>query len=444
MARALLIHPWIHDFAAHDFWLKPLGLLKLAEFLRGHGVAVEVIDCLNAHHKAVTGSRSNRRAMGAGKFYKEEIPKPAALAAVARRYSRYGIPPGVFDAALRRCTKPDAVLLTTGMTYWYPGVRETVVHIRRYFPDIPVVLGGIYATLCPEHARRCCGADRVISGGDWAMIREALADLLPLPEDRPAHDHRPAWDLLPGADAVVVRTAGGCPFHCLYCAAKILAPTFRARRPAEVVAEISRAVDQTGVRDVAFYDDALLWRKESHFLPILDGLKALSPTIRYHCPNGLHARYIDDKLARRLFDSGFQTIRLGLESSRTNFHDRLGPKLRPAEFSEAVAALRKAGFVRQQIGAYVMAGLPLQTPAEVRETIDFVLAAGARPHLAEYSPIPGTALWPEAVRTSPFDLDAEPLFHNNTLLPCQSDRFAYEGLLKLKIYLKDRLTALND
>ena len=26
----LLVNPWIHDFAAYDFWAKPLGLLTLA------------------------------------------------------------------------------------------------------------------------------------------------------------------------------------------------------------------------------------------------------------------------------------------------------------------------------------------------------------------------------------------------------------------------------
>jgi len=28
----LLINPWIYDFAAYDFWMKPLGLLTLAPF----------------------------------------------------------------------------------------------------------------------------------------------------------------------------------------------------------------------------------------------------------------------------------------------------------------------------------------------------------------------------------------------------------------------------
>jgi len=40
----LLVNPWIYDFAAHDFWIKPLGLLSMPAFLRKNGHAVEFID----------------------------------------------------------------------------------------------------------------------------------------------------------------------------------------------------------------------------------------------------------------------------------------------------------------------------------------------------------------------------------------------------------------
>jgi hypothetical protein len=30
----LLINPWIYDFAAYDFWIKPMGLMMLGAILR--------------------------------------------------------------------------------------------------------------------------------------------------------------------------------------------------------------------------------------------------------------------------------------------------------------------------------------------------------------------------------------------------------------------------
>ncbi|GEM_PF-4552003 len=41
----LLVNPCIHDLAAYDFWLKPLGLLTLAESLRKSGISVSLLPC---------------------------------------------------------------------------------------------------------------------------------------------------------------------------------------------------------------------------------------------------------------------------------------------------------------------------------------------------------------------------------------------------------------
>ncbi|HMK76095.1 MAG TPA: B12-binding domain-containing radical SAM protein, partial [Thermodesulfobacteriota bacterium] len=41
----LLINPWITDFAAYNFWIKPLGLLRIASLLRMNGFRITLIDC---------------------------------------------------------------------------------------------------------------------------------------------------------------------------------------------------------------------------------------------------------------------------------------------------------------------------------------------------------------------------------------------------------------
>jgi hypothetical protein len=56
--------------------------------------------------------------------------------------------------------------------------------------------------------------------------------------------------------------------------------------------------------------------------------------------------------------------------------------------------------------------------------------------LAEYSPIPGTKMWAEAVVASPFDIQREPLYHNNSLLPCRSDDFSFAAYTELKAALR--------
>jgi radical SAM superfamily enzyme YgiQ (UPF0313 family) len=102
------------------------------------------------------------------------------------------------------------------------------------------------------------------------------------------------------------------------------------------------------------------------------------------------------------------------------------------EFHGAVRSLRRAGFSGEEIGAYLLAGLPGQRVEEVEESIAFVKETGAKPILVEYSPIPGTPLFEKAKKLSPFDVENEPLFHNNSILPCQWEEFTWADFRRLK------------
>ena len=126
---------------------------------------------------------------------------------------------------------------------------------------------------------------------------------------------------------------------------------------------------------------------------------------------------MSQEVAELLFQAGFKTIRLGLETADEERQVQTGQKTTSKEFQEAVPHLRKAGYAPADIGVYLLIGLPGQRIHEIRKSIQFVRDCGARPFLAEYSPIPGTHLWEEALKHSPFDLRNEPLFHNNSILP---------------------------
>jgi radical SAM superfamily enzyme YgiQ (UPF0313 family) len=99
-------------------------------------------------------------------------------------------------------------------------------------------------------------------------------------------------------------------------------------------------------------------------------------------------------------------------------HKDLDKKISEGEFEKAVHHLKEAGFSKKQIGAYILMGLPGQSVESVINTIRFLAETGATPYLAEYSPLPHTQMWEKAIASSDYDLVSEPLFHNNTLLPC--------------------------
>jgi len=421
----ILINPWIYDFAAYDLWSKPLGLLSLAGDLRARGCHVRLIDCLDVHHPgmkaqaALTGPK--RRLYGTGKFWRQVVPTPPPLQGIARPYSRYGLLSDILERELRSVASPSAILVTSLMTYWYPGVNEAIRLAKQIHPDIPVILGGIYARLCREHAAKTSGADKVVSDPGPGPLIGALRECgVPLPEkeSNKAIASYPAFDLLTDMDYICILTSLGCPYRCQYCASHFLFPHMNRREPEAVVEEIVYWRRTCGVRDFAFYDDALLVEFERHTGPILEGLARLDLGCRFHTPNALHVREITGEVAGLMRRTGFQTIRLGLETSDMLMHQKLDRKISTGDFERAMHHLQRAGFSSRQIGAYILAGLPEQDLDSIVETICFVGENGALPYLSEYSPIPHTGLWEKAVASSPYDLASEPLFHNNTLMPC--------------------------
>jgi radical SAM superfamily enzyme YgiQ (UPF0313 family) len=202
-----------------------------------------------------------------------------------------------------------------------------------------------------------------------------------------------------------------------------------------VVEEIGRCIEEFGVEDCAFYDDALLF--DPHFaISLLQGIEQRGIKARFHIPNGLHCRGVTEEVAHLMRRVGFATIRLGLETINPERQRATGGKVSIEEFRQAIKNLQAAGYHPAEIGAYTLVGLPGQERTEVEETIRFVHGCGVRPYLAEYSPIPGTPLWKEAIRCSPFDLAEEPLFHNNTILPCRWKGLDWADLQDLKTMVR--------
>jgi len=450
----LLINPWIYDFAAYNEWMEPLGLLSVAAVLRENGYTLSLIDCLDRWHPDLLklqgreAPKSNE--YGCGKFHKTFLDKPAVLGHVPRRYGRYGLPLEIFEAELDRQPRPDAVLVTSGMTYWYPGPFGAIRRVKARWSDVPVILGGIYATLCPDHARQKSGADFVIYGeGELKTLRlvDSLTDHSSRYDKHNGLDSYPfpAHDLRRNQGYVAVITSKGCPYRCTYCASHLLNPQgFRQRDPQRVIAEIEWCRTELGVRDFAFYDDALLLNAQRHIHVILDEVIARGLDCRFHTPNGLHAERIDESLAAKMSQAGFKTVRLGLESCDPEEQRRSGGKVTNEGFRRAVAALRAAGFGAANVTAYVMLGLPGQPLKEVEESIAFAHQCGATVEVTLYSPIPGTAEWERAVHHWGLDPQADPLLHNESAYPLQSEVLDVEAFERVKALARRGNQALRD
>jgi radical SAM superfamily enzyme YgiQ (UPF0313 family) len=412
----LAINPWIYDFAAYDFWLKPYGFLVILSYLKNKGIHIDYIDCLK---KDIPGT------FGRGKYHIEIIDKPAIFKSIPRYYKRYGIT----IAEFRNCLKnknPDYILITSSMTYWYPAIKETINLLKEKFPSVPVILGGTYATLCYEHAKQNINCDFVfkndslkyffkIIGIDYNY--EELYSTLPVYED-----------FYKSLEYLVLRTSWGCPFSCSYCAIKELFAQFYRLKPQKVIDYILKYA-KDGIKDFVLYDDALLYEPE-YIKIILNAIVKLNLNIRFHTPNAIHLRFLDEEIAVLLKKAGFTNPHFGLETVNPGLQKLWGDKVNRQDLIRGVELLKSGGFKAGEFSLYLLLGYPNQDLTELRQDVDFLHSLGSRVSLAEFSPVPGTKIFQEYGEEF-----SEPLLHNNSVFGFfQKDKL--KELWEIKNYVR--------
>jgi radical SAM superfamily enzyme YgiQ (UPF0313 family) len=421
--KCLLINPWVYDFAAMNLWSRPLGLIKVAEYMSRFNVKLRLIDCTDVF---------TAKEYGKGKYPYEVVDTPEALRPLSRRFKRYGIS---IEEFRRRLGSADLLFVTSIMSYWYPGVVKAIEVAKSEALDIPVFLGGIYATLYPEHAAKHSGADFIYRGPVGYGLRAALNTFGFRLKEKHAPKPYYMLKLYEQYPFAPLLTSRGCPYDCSYCASKALSGEFSQRAPEEVVSEI-KDLYGIGVRDYAFYDDALLLNADTHLKPVLKEVRGRFPGVRFHCPNGLHARHMDQELARLMKLAGFRTLRLSLETVNTERLATTGGKVRADELERAVLALKKQGFGKEHIGVYLMYGLPGQPLEEVKEGVQFIKGLGVMVKLTEFSPIPGTRCWDELRDRGVIRDDIDPLLTNNTAFAALYSGYDPDELDALKLKVK--------
>jgi len=432
--KALLVNPYIYDFAAYNFWSSPLGLLYMGSILRDNGIEIRLIDAMEANEE-------KRKEDGRAPFIKEKVSKPASLKLVKKRFRRYGISPDELRKRFLETDRPDLVLVTSIMTYWYPGTQEVVRMARETFPGSKIIVGGIYPTLCDHLAADTLKeADLIVKNNEigrfYAFVEDIFSVSLtkkPLIDDLDALP-LPCYDLYENVNFVPLLTSFGCAFKCTYCATPYMYPGIVRRKPSSVIEEI-RYWQERGVNKYVIYDDSFLYNKELFAKPLLKAITQLPEALQIYNPNAINAAFIDEELAELLTAAGFREVRIGLESVNPVLQKETGGKVTVKSFNNALRFLKNAGF-DNNIYAYVLAGLPFQKWEEVKEAIDYVIASGARPYIAEYTPIPHTVLFEQHHRSARYPIMEDAIYQNNALFPFAWDGFTEEKMIFLKKYAK--------
>ncbi len=407
------INPPVEDFSAYSFWSAPLGLLRVVSGLRKLNKNISFFDFLYFSETEESGAQSPEyRKDGRHSFYRREIEKPEAVSFVPRKYFRFG----ASDNDMRRVfsnieTKPDVILIASGMTYWYRTLISTVDVLRSCFPDVPVLVGGTAAKLMPS----------VFLKKGIDVFQSSLF---------PGENLVEVEDLINRYRTYPLSVVDGCPFDCPYCASSLICPELLFRNLPQQAELLQKWGEKTGFRDAAFYDDALLMNGGRHLEAFFRTAKLYN--YRFHVPNGLHVREISEKTAKMLFENNVSPLRLGFET----LSDRYDRKTSVKQLEEKLRTLLHAGYKQKEIGIYLLCGLPGQSVEEVEESIKIAEGAGGRPYLSEFSPVPGTSLAQEHKKESRLDFMKEPIYQNNTLSAYRSPVFTPEIMNRLKSQLQ--------
>lgn len=414
----LLINPPVQDFRYWDTWVQPVGLLSIAAVLREHNYSISLIDCLKVNKKT-------------------RIDKPEAIKEQKRNFYHFGLTFNEIEEEVRKVQQPRAVLITSFMTYWYPALYGVIRICKQVFPGIPVVVGGIHATLQPYHVLERSAADYIVQGegeitalqivstivrGEYARISEIdgigyksanqtiavspkrlwIQNLSALP--------LPAYDLLAMSNFAAMVTSRGCPNRCSYCGVGLLAGNKVRRVSADSIKKSIRGI-VTGLKrsNIALYDDNLLAQGREHLEAIKQMKIQLGNRVRFHIPSGIQASKVDSEVAALIRETGVKTIRLALESADTQVLKRMNREAisNPEVLAKAITNLEQAGYKRKEIGVFLIMGLPYQSVISIIRTVILLGQLGVMAIPEEFTPIPGTADFDECVNTQLIDLNTD-------------------------------------
>ncbi|MFH0835427.1 MAG: radical SAM protein [Candidatus Micrarchaeota archaeon] len=324
-----------------------------------------------------------------------------------------------------RSFSPDAVGISA-MTFTEPEAQRLASAVKSWDRGVNVFFGGPHASLFPEKILHGSVADAAIIGeGELttaayinAVEKGRALEKIPgiafkrgrrVTVNKPARYMTdldslkfPARDLLKireypefklsvslKAPVTTMCTSRGCPFNCLYCSSPtIWGRTWRGQGGKRVVDEMEFLVEKYGVKSVKFHEDHFTFDKK-RVLDICREITERGLDVQWQCE--ARVNNIDRERLEAMKKAGCRIVWYGIESGtqRTlNFY-RKGITLE--QVREAVKLTNEAGM--DAMGSFIL-GAPLETKAEMEETVKFGLGLGLKEvYFNVLHAFPGTDLY---------------------------------------------------
>jgi hypothetical protein len=244
--------------------------------------------------------------------------------------------------------KPDIIYVTSLFTYSWREVHEAVGYYKRLFPQTRLVLGGIYASLLPDHA--------MLSGADYVQI--GLVEQ--------AENLKPDYSLLrkTGWDSNILFSSRGCIRKCGFCAVPKLEGYVRIR--GSITDRIHRRL-----KKIVLWDNNVLstpgWRD------VFDELEEIGFEVDFN--QGFDARLINQEVAERISRLKIKTIRISFDNSRDK-----------RAVGRAISLLSEVGVRKREIIAYTLYNYT-DTPDDFLRRVKQLLEWGTVSYPMRYEPL---------------------------------------------------------
>jgi radical SAM superfamily enzyme YgiQ (UPF0313 family) len=308
--------------------------------------------------------------------------------------------------------RPDLVGITA-FTSQANRAYEVAAQFRRL--GVPVVMGGIHATMCLEEAME--RVDSVVTGeaeGIWPQILEdarrgglkrrydgGLAEIEAVPLAR--------HDLLDGRYAFgAIQTTRGCPLNCSFCSVTAFNGASYRQRP---IPNVVREFQQIREKHVLVVDDNLIGTRRDHIDRAKDLFRAMArANVRKEWIAQATINIADDEeLLTLAAKAGCRGVFIGFESPTPEGLREVGKKynlLRNRDFRSSVRRIQRHGIL---IAGSFIIGLDVDKPGIGGHIAKVASRYGVDSLNALFlTPLPGTRLWDQMKSEGRIALDSLP------------------------------------
>ena len=307
---------------------------------------------------------------------------------------------------------PDLVGVTA-FTSQAPRAYEVAAHFRGL--GVPVVMGGIHATMCLDEATE--RVDAVVTGeaeGIWIQVLEdarhgclkrrydgGLVEV----DDMSAARH----DLLTKGYAFgAIQTTRGCPLNCSFCSVTAFNGARYRMRPIDDVVREFRLIHE---RRVLVVDDNLIGTRPEHIARAKDLFRAM---IRAKLKKKWVAQATinladDEELLTLAAKAGCRGVFIGFESPTPEGLKEVSKKfncLRGRNFRASVRRIQRHGIL--VVGSFII-GLDVDKPGIGKRIAETASQYGMdNLNTLFLTPLPGTRLWDQMKEQGRIVLDTFP------------------------------------